>query len=86
MPALTMHGLLVWIIVGAVAGSLAATLLRGFGYGLIGNTIVGIIGAVIAGWLLPRFGLTVSAAVARSIVHATIGAVILLVLIGFIRR
>jgi uncharacterized membrane protein YeaQ/YmgE (transglycosylase-associated protein family) len=49
--------LIVWLIVGAVAGWLAGLIVRGFGFGLIGNIIVGIVGAFIAGWLLPRLGI-----------------------------
>jgi uncharacterized membrane protein YeaQ/YmgE (transglycosylase-associated protein family) len=81
--------LLIWIIVGAVAGFLAGTLVRGYGLGLIGNVIVGILGAFIAGWLLPRVGVAFvigNSAILTSIVYATIGAVILLLLVGLVRR
>ena len=50
--------LLVWLVVGAIAGWLAGLIVRGYGFGLIGNIIVGIVGAVIAGWLLPRVGIS----------------------------
>ncbi len=48
------ESLLVFIIIGAIAGWLAGLIVSGFGFGLIGNIIVGIVGAFIAGWLLPR--------------------------------
>jgi uncharacterized membrane protein YeaQ/YmgE (transglycosylase-associated protein family) len=48
--------LIIWLIVGAVAGWLAGMVVKGGGYGLIGNIIVGIVGGLIAGWLLPRVG------------------------------
>lgn len=48
--------ILVWIIVGAVAGWLAGLVVRGFGFGLVGNIIVGILGAVLGGWLFGAIG------------------------------
>ena len=56
------------------------------GSGLIGNIIVGIIGAVIAGWLLPKLGIVIGSGFVASLINAVIGAVILLVIIGLIRR
>ena len=85
---MTIEALLIWIIVGAVAGWLAGTLVRGYGLGLVGNIVVGIVGAFIASWLLPRIGVafTVGNALVTSIVYATIGAVVLLLLVGLVRR
>ncbi len=80
------ESLIVWLIVGAVAGWLAGLIVRGFGFGLLGNIIVGVIGAVIAGWLLPRLGFRVSATIIRAIINATIGAVLLLLVLGLVRR
>jgi uncharacterized membrane protein YeaQ/YmgE (transglycosylase-associated protein family) len=77
--------LLVFLLVGAVAGWLACVIVKGHGFGLVGNIIVGIVGAFIAGWLLPNLGLGLTGIVG-SIVYALIGAVILLVIIGFIKR
>ena len=71
--------ILIFLLVGAIAGWLAGQIVRGFGFGLIGNIVVGIVGAVIAGWLFPRLGIGLPAG-------AAIGAVILLVIIGLIRR
>ena len=47
------ESLLVFLIVGAIAGWLAGLLVKGYGFGLLGNIVVGIVGAFIAGWLLP---------------------------------
>ncbi len=80
------EALIIWLIVGAVAGWLAGLIVRGFGFGLIGNIIVGIVGAFIAGWLLPRLGIHIGAGIIGGIINATIGAVILLVILGLIRR
>ncbi|ESY70558.1 MULTISPECIES: GlsB/YeaQ/YmgE family stress response membrane protein [Mesorhizobium] len=80
------ESLLVFIIVGAIAGWLAGLVVSGFGFGLIGNIIVGIVGAFIAGWLFPRIGFSIGGGVIASIIHATIGAIILLVLVKVLKR
>ena len=78
--------LLVFLLVGAIAGWLAGLIVRGFGYGLIGNIVVGIIGALVAGYLFPRLGIGLPAGLIGEILSAVVGAVIILVIIGFIRR
>ena len=85
---MTGTGLIIFLVVGAVAGWLAGLIVRGYGLGLLGNIVVGIIGAFLAGWLLPRLGIgfVLGGPILTSILHALIGAVILLVLIGLFRR
>jgi uncharacterized membrane protein YeaQ/YmgE (transglycosylase-associated protein family) len=78
--------LLVFLLVGAIAGWLAGLIVRGFGFGLIGNIVVGIIGALVAGYLLPKLGVGVPAGMIGDILSAVVGAVIVLVIIGLIRR
>ena len=78
--------LLVFLIVGAVAGWLAGVIVKGHGFGLVGNIIVGIVGAFLAGWLLPMLGIAIGGGIVAAIIDALIGAVILLVMIGFIKR
>ncbi|MEZ2332486.1 GlsB/YeaQ/YmgE family stress response membrane protein [Mesorhizobium sp. RCC_202] len=80
------ESLLVFIIIGAIAGWLAGLIVSGFGFGLIGNIVVGIIGAFIAGWLFPKFGFAIGGGILASIINATIGAVILLVLVKVLKR
>ncbi|MER8808800.1 GlsB/YeaQ/YmgE family stress response membrane protein [Mesorhizobium australicum] len=80
------ESLLVFILIGAIAGWLAGLIVSGFGFGLIGNIIVGIVGAFIAGWLFPRIGLSIGGGIIASIIHATIGAIILLVLVRVLKR
>ncbi|TBW34316.1 GlsB/YeaQ/YmgE family stress response membrane protein [Siculibacillus lacustris] len=79
-------GLLLWIVVGAIAGWLAGLMVRGGGFGFLTNVVVGIVGAAVAGWVLPRLGVQVGGGFFREIFHATIGAVILLVLVSLIGR
>jgi uncharacterized membrane protein YeaQ/YmgE (transglycosylase-associated protein family) len=78
--------LLVFLLVGAIAGWLAGLIVRGFGFGLIGNIVVGIIGALVAGYLFPRLGVGLPAGMIGEILSAAVGAVIVLVIIGLIRR
>jgi uncharacterized membrane protein YeaQ/YmgE (transglycosylase-associated protein family) len=80
------ESLLVFIIVGAIAGWLAGLIVKGFGFGLIGNIVVGIVGALIAGWLFPRLGFAIGGGIFAAIIHSTIGAVILLVLIKLVKQ
>jgi uncharacterized membrane protein YeaQ/YmgE (transglycosylase-associated protein family) len=80
------HGLIVWLIIGAIAGWLAGSLVKGGGFGLIGDIIVGIIGAFIGGWLAGRLGIVIGSGLISSIITATVGAIILIVLVRLIRR
>ena len=80
------QSLIVFLVIGAVAGWLAGQMVRGMGFGLIGNIVVGIVGAFIAGWLLPQVGIAIGGGIIAAIVNALIGAVILLVILGLIKR
>jgi uncharacterized membrane protein YeaQ/YmgE (transglycosylase-associated protein family) len=80
------EGILIILIVGAIAGWLAGLIVRGGGFGLIGNIVVGILGAFIAGWMLPKLGVSIASGFVGAVIHATIGAIVLLVIIGLIRR
>lgn len=83
---MAIEALIILLIVGAVAGWLAGLIVKGYGFGLLGNIVVGIVGAFLASFLLPRIGIVIGGGILGSIIHATIGAVILLVLLGLIRR
>ncbi|MCM2451246.1 GlsB/YeaQ/YmgE family stress response membrane protein [Agrobacterium vitis] len=78
--------LLVFLLVGALAGWLAGLVVRGGGVGLIGDILVGIIGAFIAGWLFPRLGFSLGTGIVRAIGNATVGAIVLLLLLRLVRR
>jgi uncharacterized membrane protein YeaQ/YmgE (transglycosylase-associated protein family) len=80
------EALLILLLIGAVAGFLAGVIVKGYGFGLIGNIVVGIVGAIIGGWLLPQLGLFPGGNIIGQIISATAGAVVLLVLISFVRR
>jgi uncharacterized membrane protein YeaQ/YmgE (transglycosylase-associated protein family) len=82
---LASQSVIAWILIGAIAGWLAGLLVKGYGFGLIGNIVIGILGAGIAGILAPRLGLYTEST-GGNIVAATLGALILLLLIGLVRR
>jgi uncharacterized membrane protein YeaQ/YmgE (transglycosylase-associated protein family) len=78
--------IIIMLIVGAIAGWLAGQIVRGFGFGLLWNIVIGIIGAFIGTWLLTQLGFLPFSGFVGSIVNAVIGAVVLLLIIGFVRR
>jgi uncharacterized membrane protein YeaQ/YmgE (transglycosylase-associated protein family) len=80
------NSIIIMLIVGAIAGWLAGQIVRGFGFGLLWNIILGIVGAFIGVWLLRQLGFLPFSGFIGSIVNAVIGAVVLLVIVGFIRR
>jgi uncharacterized membrane protein YeaQ/YmgE (transglycosylase-associated protein family) len=80
------QALIIWLIVGAIAGWLAGMVVKGGGYGLIGDIIVGIIGGFIAGWLLPQLGIVIGTGIVAAIIDAFIGAVILLLVLRLVKR
>ena len=83
---MTIEALLVIIIIGAIAGFLAGLIVKGYGFGLLGNIVVGIVGALIAGFLFPSLGLNIGSGTVGAIISATLGAVILLFLIRLVKR
>ena len=79
-------GIIAALVIGAIAGWLAGLIVRGAGFGLLGNIVIGIIGALLASWLLPQLGVSLGSSAIRDIVNATIGAVIVLVILSLVRR
>jgi len=76
---------IVFLVIGGVAGWLAGLILKGGGFGILGNIIVGILGAVVGGWLFRAFNISVGGDWLGPIVMSTVGAVVLLFVIGLIR-
>ncbi|WP_321395393.1 GlsB/YeaQ/YmgE family stress response membrane protein [Emcibacter sp.] len=75
-----------FLIIGAVAGFLAGKMMKGGGFGLIGNLVVGIIGAVLGGWLFGVLGISVSDGLIGSLITAVVGAVVLLFIVGLFKK
>lgn len=80
------QSLIIWLVVGAIAGWLAGVLVKGGGFGLVGDIVVGIIGAFIGGWLAGVLHLRIGGGLIASILTATLGAVVLLLLLRLVRR
>ena len=77
--------LLIFLLIGALAGWLAGLVMKGRGLGVLGNIIVGVIGAFLGGWLLPMLGVSFGGNIGMFIT-AFIGAVVLLAIVGLIKR
>ena len=78
--------LLWFLVVGLVAGWLAGVLVKGGGFGVIGDLVVGVIGAFLGGWLFSTFGASAGGGLLGSIIVATVGAVVLLFIVRLIKR
>lgn len=77
----------IWfIVVGLVAGWLAGVLMKGGGFGVIGDIVIGVVGALIGGFLFNALGVSTGGGLLGSIIVATIGAIILIVLLRLIKR
>ncbi len=83
---MALETILIWAIVGAVAGWLAGLVVRGFGFGLLGNIVIGILGAVLGGWLFGAVGFSFMPGIVNTIITAFIGAVILLLIVRVLKR
>jgi uncharacterized membrane protein YeaQ/YmgE (transglycosylase-associated protein family) len=79
------ESILVILLVGIVAGWLAGKIVRGAGFGLVGDLLVGIAGAFVASWLFPRFGIQLGTGIVSAIIYSALGAVILLLIVSLIR-
>jgi uncharacterized membrane protein YeaQ/YmgE (transglycosylase-associated protein family) len=82
---MTITGIIIFLIVGLIAGWLAAKIVEGTGLGLVGDLIVGVIGAFIGGWLLAALGIATGAGIIGAIISALIGAIVLLVIVKLVR-
>ncbi len=80
------HGLIAWLVIGAIAGWLAGTFVKGGGFGLLGDIVVGIIGAFIGGWMAGVLHIHVGTGWISAIITAAAGAVLLLVVLRLVRR
>jgi uncharacterized membrane protein YeaQ/YmgE (transglycosylase-associated protein family) len=75
-----------FLIVGLIAGWLAGTMVKGGGFGLVGDLVIGVIGALLGGYLFETLGMSGANGLVGSIIVATVGAVVLLVLIRLFKR
>ena len=82
---MTITDLIIFLVIGAVAGWLAGVIMKGGGYGLVGDIIVGVIGSLIGGWLFGLFGIAAGGLIG-SIIAAVVGAIILIAILRLIKR
>src|SRR4051794_22017685 len=80
------HGIIAWIVIGAIAGWLAGKMVEGGGFGLIVDIIVGVVGGFLGGWLAGVLGINIGGGLISSILVAIVGAVILLFVLRLIKR
>lgn len=80
------HSLLVWIILGAVAGWLAGVVVKGDGYGLFIDILIAVLGACLGGWLAHLIGLSLGGGFIASLVTATLGAIALLMMLRVFKQ
>ncbi len=80
------HSLIAWLVIGAIAGWLAGTFVKGGGFGLLGDIVVGIVGAFIGGWLAGVLHIHVGTGWISAIITAAAGAIVLLVILRLVRR
>jgi uncharacterized membrane protein YeaQ/YmgE (transglycosylase-associated protein family) len=74
-----------WIIIGGIAGWLAGKLMKGGGFGIVVNVLLGIVGSVIGGWLFGLVGIR-TGGIIGSLASATVGAIVLLAMVGLFKR
>lgn len=77
---------IVFLVIGGIAGWLAGMILKGGGFGILGNIIVGVLGALLGGWLFKLAKISIGGEWLGPIVTATVGAVVLLFVVGLIKK
>jgi len=82
---LSNESIIVILFVGLVAGWLAGKIVRGTGFGIIGDILVGVAGALIASLLFPRLGIHLGTGIVSEIIYSAIGAIILLLVVRLVR-
>lgn len=82
---LSNEGILVILFVGLVAGWLAGRIVRGTGFGIVDDILVGIAGALVANYLFPKLGIRLGTGLVASIIQSAIGAIILLLVVRLVR-
>ncbi|MDR3446974.1 MULTISPECIES: GlsB/YeaQ/YmgE family stress response membrane protein [Dyella] len=80
------HSLLVWLVIGALAGWIAGLLVKGSGYGVFIDILIGVLGACLGGWVAHLIGFSVGGGFVISLVVATAGAVLLLVMLRVLKQ
>jgi uncharacterized membrane protein YeaQ/YmgE (transglycosylase-associated protein family) len=83
---MSLESLIWFLLIGLIAGWLAGKVMRGGGFGLVGDMIVGVIGALLGGWIFGKLGISAGGGLIGAIIVAFVGAVVLLLLLRLIKR
>jgi uncharacterized membrane protein YeaQ/YmgE (transglycosylase-associated protein family) len=83
---MSLESIIIWVIVGGIAGTIADWLVRGVSLGCLGTVIIGIIGAFVGAWLLSALNVSIGSGIVNDIITASIGAIVLLFGIRLLRR
>ncbi len=83
---MTLDQVVTWIVIGGIAGLLAEILVKGVKTGLLGTIVIGILGALIGGWLFGLLKIHIASGILGEVIAAVVGAVILLILLRYLRR
>lgn len=83
---MSLESIIIWVIVGGIAGTIADWLVKGVSLGCLGTVIIGIIGAFVGAWLLGALNVSIGSGIVNDIITASIGAIVVLFGIRFLRR
>jgi uncharacterized membrane protein YeaQ/YmgE (transglycosylase-associated protein family) len=83
---MSLESLIWFLLIGLIAGWLAGKVMRGGGFGVVGDMIVGVIGALLGGWIFGKLGISAGGGLIGAIITAFVGAVVLILLLRLIRR
>jgi uncharacterized membrane protein YeaQ/YmgE (transglycosylase-associated protein family) len=82
---LSNESILVILFVGLIAGWLAGKIVRGAGFGIVGDIVIGVVGALIASVLFPKLGIHLGSGLVSEIIYSALGAIILLLIVRLVR-
>ncbi|MCB0660787.1 MAG: GlsB/YeaQ/YmgE family stress response membrane protein [Saprospiraceae bacterium] len=83
---MSLESLLIVLVIGAVAGWLAGQIRQGYGFGLLGNIIIGIAGSFVGGLIFNALNISLGSGIVSTLISSVVGALVLLFLIGLIKR
>jgi len=83
---MSLQAFLIICLIGGIAGWLAGVIMKGRGFGILGNIIIGILGAFVGSWVLGMLGISIGGGIVAAIINALIGALIILFLISLVKR
>jgi uncharacterized membrane protein YeaQ/YmgE (transglycosylase-associated protein family) len=80
------QSLILFLVIGILAGFLAGKIMKGSGFGVLGDLVIGVVGAFLGGWLFSLFGISTGGGLLGALVMAVVGALFLLYLIRLVKR